>query len=104
MPPGNTSPYQNGASPVSQAPSPNELERQARRALEFLNLPWDPAVLAYRDRLQTKPVNSPTYEAVRQPLYTRAIGRWRNYEKHFSPHLDCLQPLIKAFGYANTPA
>jgi len=80
-----------------------DLERQARRALEFLHLPWDAAVLAYRDRLQTKPVNSPTYEAVRQPLYTRAIGRWRNYEKYFAPHLGCLQPLIKAFGYANTP-
>lgn len=80
------------------------LEQQARRALEFLDLPWDPTVLAYRDRLQAKPVNSPTYEAVRQPLYTRAIGRWRNYEKYFAPHLDRLQPLIKAFGYADVPA
>ena len=81
-----------------------ELEHQARRALEFLNLPWDAAVLAYRDRLQTKPVNSPTYEAVRQPLYTRAIGRWRNYERYFAPHLDGLHPLVKAFGYTDPGA
>jgi tetratricopeptide (TPR) repeat protein len=77
-----------------------DLEGQARRALEFLGLPWNPAVLAYRERLRTKPVNSPTYEAVSQPLYTRAIGRWRNYTKHFEPYLDRLQPLVEAFGYA----
>ncbi len=76
-----------------------DLERQARRALEFLKLPWDPAVLGYRDRLQTKPVNSPTYEAVSQPLYTRAVGRWQNYKKHLDPYLERLQPLIEAFGY-----
>ena len=76
-----------------------QLEREARRALEFLGLPWDDAVLGYRDRMTTKAVASPTYEAVAQPLYTRAIGRWKNYEKHFGPALARLAPLAKAFGY-----
>jgi tetratricopeptide (TPR) repeat protein len=77
------------------------LEGEARRALEFLGLPWDPAVLQYRQRLQTKPVNSPTYEAVSRPLYTSAIGRWRHYQKYLEPCLEALEPFVSAFGYAN---
>lgn len=80
----------------------NRLEREARRALDFLELPWDPQVLAYRERLKTKAVSSPTYEAVSRPLYTSAIGRWRNYRKYLEPCLDVLQPCIKAFGYPDS--
>jgi len=76
------------------------LEREARRALDFLELPWEPEVLEYRERLKTKAVSSPTYEAVSQPLYTTAIGRWRNYQKYLEPCLETLQPFVEAFGYA----
>ena len=76
-----------------------DLEKQARRALEFLGLPWEPQVLDYRDRLRQKAVASPTYEAVSKPLYTRAIGRWKNYEKYLEPCLPILQPSIETFGY-----
>jgi tetratricopeptide (TPR) repeat protein len=76
-----------------------DLEREARRALQFLDLPWDPSVLNYRERLKAKAVSSPTYEAVSKPLYTSAIGRWRNYEKYFEPCLSILQPFVDAFGY-----
>jgi len=75
------------------------LEEQARRALAFLGLPWEPSVLGYRERLSQKAVASPTYEAVSQPLYTRAIGRWKNYQEFLEPGLPILQPSIDAFGY-----
>jgi hypothetical protein len=76
-----------------------DLEKEARRALEFLGLPWEPEVLNYRERLSQKTVGSPTYEAVSQPLYTRAIGRWKHYQKFLEPCLPILQPSIDAFGY-----
>ncbi len=76
-----------------------DLEKEARRALDFLGLPWEETVLHYRDRLKQKAVGSPTYEAVSQPLYTRAIGRWKHYEKYLAPCLPILQPSIDAFGY-----
>jgi tetratricopeptide (TPR) repeat protein len=76
-----------------------DLEREARRALEFLGLPWEPQVLAYRERLKDKAVSSPTYEAVSRPLYTSSIGRWKHYAKFFEPHLAALQPSVEAFGY-----
>ena len=74
------------------------LEREARRALSFLGLPWNAQVLNYRERLKTKAVASPTYEAVSRPLYATSIGRWRHYAKYFEPHLSRLQPFVEAFG------
>jgi hypothetical protein len=76
-----------------------QLEQEARRAIEFLGLPWESEVLKYRDRLNEKVVGSPTYEAVRQPLYKHAMGRWRNYEEHLAPVLPILQPIVSELGY-----
>jgi len=76
-----------------------DLPGEARRALEFLGLPWDEAVTRYRERGKGKVVNSPTHEAVREPVYTRAVGRWRHYEKYIGPYLERLQPFVKALGY-----
>jgi hypothetical protein len=76
------------------------LEPEARRVLRFLDLPWEPQVMSYRDRLKDKAVSSPTYEAVSRPLYTSSIGRWKHYERYLEPCLAILQPGIDAFGYA----
>jgi len=75
------------------------LEGEAKRALAFLDLNWDPKVLQYRERLKEKVVASPTYEAVSRPLYTTAIGRWKNYAKYMEQASEILEPCVKAFGY-----
>jgi hypothetical protein len=36
---------------------------------------------------------------VTKPLYTRSIGRWRNYQRYLDPGLEILDPFVKAFGY-----
>ena len=77
----------------------DDLEAQARRTLQFLELDWDEKVLDYRERVQTKHVHSPTYEAVTKPVYRSAIGRWRNYARQLEPVLDTLEPLVKELGY-----
>jgi tetratricopeptide (TPR) repeat protein len=77
-----------------------DIAREARRALETLGLKWDDQVLDYRQRLtQSKHVNSPTYEAVAQPIYTKAIGRWKNYVRLLEPALETLEPFVREFGY-----
>jgi len=78
----------------------SDLELQARRALETLGLPWDDRVLSYRERLATKRVTSPTYEAVTKPIYASSIGRWKNYQQYLEPVLDQLDPFIEQFGYS----
>lgn len=77
----------------------DDLEAQARRTLKFLELGWDDKVLDYRERVQTKHVHSPTYEAVTKPVYRSAVGRWRNYAHQLEPVLETLEPFVNEFGY-----
>lgn len=75
------------------------VESVARRALEFFDVSWDAAVLNFQQHVQHKLVRSPTYADVRKPVSKSAIGRWRNYQKYLEPHLEKLEPFVKAFGY-----
>ena len=76
-----------------------DLESVARQTLEFLGVPWDPKVLGFNETARKKMVRSPTYADVTQPIYKRAQGRWRKYQKYLEPHLARLEPFVKAFGY-----
>jgi hypothetical protein len=76
-----------------------DLESVARRTLEFLGVPWDARVLGFDEHARQKVVRSPTYADVTQPVYKRAVGRWRNYQKYLEPQLAKLEPFVKAFGY-----
>ncbi len=54
-----------------------------RRVLDFLDLPWDPACL---DHLEAEGgVTTASQWQVREPLYTRSIGRWRRYARWLGP-------------------
>ena len=77
----------------------DDLESVARRALDFLGVPWDARVLGFDEHARQKLVRSPTYADVTQKVYKRARGRWQNYQKYLEPHLDKLEPFVKAFGY-----
>ena len=56
-------------------------------------------MLKFDEPARTRKVISPTYADVTQPVFKRAQGRWRNYEKYLKPYLPRLEPLVKAFGY-----
>ena len=57
-----------------------DLERGARRLVEFLGLEWEPACLEYyRTR---RAVTSASVAQVRRPIYTSSVGRWKNYADH----------------------
>jgi tetratricopeptide (TPR) repeat protein len=77
----------------------SDLPSRARRAVEWLGLPWDDAVLEWRERVAEKVVHTPSYLAVREPVHTRAVARWRRYEKWMQPHLELLRPIVAALGY-----
>jgi len=75
------------------------LESVARRTVEFLGVPWDDQVLAFDEHAREKRVRSPTYADVTQKVFTRARGRWRNYQRFLEPHIPKLEPFLKAFQY-----
>jgi tetratricopeptide (TPR) repeat protein len=76
-----------------------DLESAAHRTLEFLNIPWNASVLGFDEHARKKLVRSPTYAEVTKPVFKTAVGRWRHYQKYLEPHLEKLEPFVKAFGY-----
>ncbi|MFN0127308.1 MAG: tetratricopeptide repeat-containing sulfotransferase family protein [Verrucomicrobiales bacterium] len=77
------------------------LPATSRRVLDFLDLPWNEDVVQFHQHARTRPLRSPSYADVTQPLFTRALGRWHHYEKYLAPCLATLDPFIKNFGYAS---
>jgi hypothetical protein len=51
--------------------------------LAHCGLPWDDACLDFHRTAAV--VRTPSAWQVREPLYTRSSGRWRNYERHLGP-------------------
>lgn len=77
-----------------------EPREELARLTKTLDLPWHERMLAPKAQSRTRGVRTPTYADVAQPLYTRAIGRWRNYAQWLEPHLGPLASLLTEFGYA----
>ncbi len=63
-------------------------ERETRRLLDFLDLPWDERCLAFHENRRI--VATASIEQVRQPLYRRSVARWRRYQHHIGPLLESL--------------
>jgi hypothetical protein len=56
----------------------DDFENQARRLVEACGLSWEPACLHFHQT--TRPVRTASVTQVRQPLYRRALARWKHYE------------------------
>ena len=69
-----------------------DLEAQVRRILEHCGLPFEDACLRFHET--ERPVRTASSEQVRQPLYARAVGTWRRYEKQLAPWLEELDDII----------
>lgn len=61
-------------------------ETWSRRIVEFVGLEWDPRCLEFHK--SERPVLTASNWQVRQPVYSRSVKRWSNYEKHIGPLLD----------------
>ncbi len=75
-------------------------ERETRRILDFMGLPWDDARLSF-DRTQRNVVTGSASQ-VRQPIYRGAVQRWKKFESHLGPLLEILEPV--AAGRPAVPA
>lgn len=55
-----------------------DLEGVTRRMVAWVGLEWEPACLAFHQT--ARPVRTASTTQVRQPIYTRSVGRWKKYE------------------------
>jgi hypothetical protein len=65
-----------------------EPEREIRRVLDLLGVPFDPCVLSPESNTRT--VLTLSHEQVRRPINRSSIGRWKNYEFAFGSEWDAL--------------
>ena len=66
----------------------DDIEREARRMIAFLGLPWDEGCLEFH---RTKrPVRTASVNQVRKPIYRGSIGRWRAHAARLGPLLHAL--------------
>jgi tetratricopeptide (TPR) repeat protein len=78
----------------------SDFAAQARSIAEFLELPWDPAMLEPGARALSKGyVSTPSYSQVVKPVTRRAVGRWHAYRKYLEPALPVLEPYLRRWGY-----
>ncbi len=68
-----------------------DLPDVARRLVEWCGLDWEPAWLTFHER--DRAVGTASGTQVRQPVYTRSVGRWRNYERELGLLFAALAPL-----------
>jgi Flp pilus assembly protein TadD len=73
-----------------------DTEKEARRLIEFLGLPWDSKCVDFHK--SDRPVKTASVAQVRKPIYNTSVKRWKKYG-------DGLQPLVDAIdGKTDTPA
>lgn len=69
-----------------------EPEVWTRKLLDFCGLDWNETCLAFHQN--DNEVRTASAWQVREPLYSRASGRWRNYERQLLPVREYLADLL----------
>lgn len=66
----------------------SDQEQQSRRLIEFCGLEWHDDCLDFHKNTQASATASSAQ--VRQPIYTKAVARWKYYEKELAPLINIL--------------
>lgn len=89
-----------------EAPAPSKNGRRLlplrslTKVFDFLGVDWDDGVRNYIETAYRRgKINTPSYNQVTQPLYTRARGRWERYREQMQPVPPTLLPWAKRFEY-----
>ncbi len=68
---------------VSYEETVSDTEREARRLVEYLGLPWEDSCLKFHELEGA--VATASAAQVREKPHTRSVGRWRRYERQLEP-------------------
>lgn len=69
-----------------------DIEGQTRRMLEYCELPWEDACLNYYET--SRPVNTASSDQVREPIYSDAVGYWKNFDSELAEVKEILAYLL----------
>jgi tetratricopeptide (TPR) repeat protein len=60
-------------------------KKEITKLLSFTDLPWEDNCINFHKSITQ--VKTASVWQVRQPLYSRSSGRWKNYQEHLKPYL-----------------
>lgn len=73
---------------------------EMQRVAEFLGIGWSDDLVDNRPAAERRGfIKTPSYSQVAEPIYQRAVERWRNYSEPLRPVLPILRPWIERLGY-----
>jgi tetratricopeptide (TPR) repeat protein len=61
-------------------------EKSIREMLDYCGLEWDDQCLHFHETARL--AHTASYENIRETIYTRSMGRWKNYKRHLGPLID----------------
>jgi tetratricopeptide (TPR) repeat protein len=70
-------------------------EREVRRLLDYLGLPFEEACLAFHEN--RRPVRTASAEQVRRPINRAGLGRWKPFEPWLGPLKAALGPALEGW-------
>lgn len=73
----------------------HDLESQARKLIDYLELPWNDKCLEFYN--VDRAVKTASLAQVRKPIYKSSINRWKKYEKYLTPLLEEIPDIIEAY-------
>lgn len=65
-----------------------DTEKEARRLIEFLGLPWDDKCVDFHK--SDRPVKTASVAQVRRPIYNTSVQRWKKYGPGLQPLVDAV--------------
>ena len=72
-----------------------DFESQVARLLEYCELPWEDSCINFHET--ERPVRTASSEQVRQPIYTKSVNHWRNYEQYLDELIAVLKPSLPRY-------
>ena len=78
-----------------------QFEPEVRALAEFLELPWNDALLSPQQNAQRKGfISTPSYAQVVKPVHSGSVDRWRRYAGAFEPLEPIVAGQLERWGYA----
>ena len=66
-----------------------DTDRELRRLLDYLGLPWEQNCLNFYER--TDAISTASSTQVREPVHTRSVGSWQRYAEQLQPLVELLR-------------
>jgi tetratricopeptide (TPR) repeat protein len=80
----------------------SDLDGVARRLVRACGLDWEPACAEFHKT--DRPIRTASVSQVRQPVYTRSVARWKNYQAPLADLFGALPPSSAPCSSATTEA